>query len=64
MYVTMEINETLGNECTQSERGEFRVVKHASESNVLTSFPAPFEAPVNEATNIPAECMRVNCLVS
>lgn len=23
VYVTMEVNETLGNECTQSERGEF-----------------------------------------
>ena len=43
VYVTIEINGpgTLGNECTQSERGEFWVVKHASESNVLASFPAP-----------------------
>ena len=64
VFVTMEISETLGYKCTQSERGEFWVVKHASESNVLASFPAPFRAPGNEATNIPAEWMQVNCLVS
>ena len=59
MYVTMEINETLGNKYTQSERGELWVVKHASELNVLASFPAHFQAPGNEAANVPAECMQV-----
>ena len=64
MYVTMEINETLGNKCTQSEHGELWVVNLASESNVLANSQPPFRAPGNEAVNVPAECVRVNCPVS